>query len=111
MISQSCICPFNRHRKGISLCPVQLHSDDRNYTRFLWIPISEHSLDDFVIYRFVVVPFGSSSSPFMLAAVLDLHFSKAALTVAADMKENIHVDNILSGCNTEEEILSYYKLS
>ena len=27
------------------------------------------------------------------------------------MKENIYVDNILSGCNTEEELLAYYKLS
>ena len=47
----------------------------------------------------------------MLAAVLDLHLSKVASPVAADMKENIYVDNILSGCNTEDELLTYYKHS
>ena len=27
------------------------------------------------------------------------------------MKQNIYVDNILSGCNTEDKLLTYYKLS
>ena len=47
----------------------------------------------------------------MLAAVLDLHLSKVVSPVAADMKENIYIDNILSGCNTEDELLTYYKQS
>ena len=47
----------------------------------------------------------------MLTAVLDLHLSKVASPVALDMKDNIYVDNILSGCNTEEELLTYYKHS
>ena len=55
----------------------------------------DDSTDKFLTYRFTVVPFGSSSSPFMLAAVLDLHLSKVTSPVAADMKENIYVDNIL----------------
>jgi len=44
----------------------------------------------------------------MLAAVLDLHLSKTSLPVASDMKQNIYVDNILSGCNTEAEIMQCY---
>jgi len=51
---------------------VQLHPDDRDFTRFIW----PSSTGEFITYRFAVVPFGSSSSPFMLAAVLDLHLSK-----------------------------------
>ena len=47
----------------------------------------------------------------MLAAVLDLHLSKANSPVAIDMKDNIYVDNILSGCHTEQELLAYYKQS
>ena len=47
----------------------------------------------------------------MLAAVLDLHLSKVVSPVALDMKDNIYIDNILSGCNTEEELLTYYKHS
>ena len=45
----------------------------------------------------------------MLAAVLDLHLSKASSPVASDMKQtSTYVDNILSGCNTEAEIMQYY---
>ena len=47
----------------------------------------------------------------MLAAVLDLHLSKADSPVAIDMKSNIYIDKIQSGCNTEEELLMYNKLS
>ena len=47
----------------------------------------------------------------MLAAVLDLHLSKAASPVAEDMKQNMYVNNILSSCNTEDELQAYYKQS
>jgi len=42
----------------------------------------------------------------MLAAVLDLHLTKVGSPVAQDMKENM-----LSGCNTEDELELYYKQS
>ena len=86
---------------------VKLHPDDRNFTRFLWPPSLEDPTDKFITYNFTVVPFGLSSSPFILAAVLDLHLSEVASPVAVDMKENIYFDNILSGCNTEDELLTY----
>ena len=87
---------------------VKLHPSDRNFTRFLWPSHLESNDIQFQTYRFTVVPFGASSSPFILGAVLDLHLSKSPLQVAADMRDNIYVDNILSGCNTEEELLAYY---
>jgi len=37
----------------------------------------------------------------MLGAILDLHLNKTSSPVASDMKQNVYVDNILSGCNTE----------
>ena len=45
----------------------------------------------------------------MLAALLDLHLTKVGSQVAQDLKENMYVDNILSGCNTEDELEVYYK--
>jgi len=90
---------------------VKLHLDDRNFTRFLYPPSLDDTTDKFITYCFTVVPFGSSSSPFILAAVLNLHLSEVTFPVAADMKENIYVNNILSGCNTEDELLTYYKQS
>jgi len=86
---------------------VQLDPDDRSFTRFIW-PSSTDSATNFLTYHLAVVPFGS---PFMLTAVLDLHLSKCTSPVAFDMKDNIYVDNILSGCNIEEELLTYYKHS
>jgi len=47
----------------------------------------------------------------MLGAVLDLHLSTSPLQVASDMRNDLYVDNILSGCNTEEEIPAYYSQS
>ena len=90
---------------------IKLHPSDRNFTRFLWSSDLESSDTEFQTYRFTVVLFGASSSPFILGAVLDLHLSKSHLQVAADMRNNIYVDNILSGCSTEEELLTYYHQS
>ena len=76
----------------------------------LWILPAQPEKPDskLQVYRFIVVPFGFCSSPFMLAAVLNLHLNKTSLPVANDMKQNIYVDNILSGCNTEAELIQYY---
>ena len=90
---------------------VKLHPSDRNFTRFLWPSNPQIPDDDFQTYRFTVVPFGSSSSPFMLGAVLNLHLSKFHNKVATDMRDNVYVDNILSGCNTEADLLTYYSQS
>jgi len=90
---------------------VQIQPDDRNFTRFICPSSTDNSIDTIYTFRFNVVPFGVSSFPFVLAAVLDLHLSKATSPVAADMKENIYVEDILCGCNTAAELLTYYKLS
>jgi len=64
---------------------IKLHPDDRNFTRFIWPSHTDNSVENFLIYCFAVVPFGSSSSPFMLAAVLDLHLGKLTTPVAAEI--------------------------
>ena len=84
---------------------VQLHSDNRNFTRFLLPTLPDRADSKLQAYHFAVVPFGSCSSPFMLAAVLNLHLYKTPSPIADDMKENIYIDNILSGCDTEEAVL------
>ena len=84
---------------------IKLHPSDRNFTRFLWPSDLQSSDNELQTYRFTVVPFGASSSPFMLGAVLNLHLSKFPNPFAEDMRDNIYVDNILSVCSTEEELL------
>ena len=59
-------------------------------------------------YRFRVVLFGSASSPFMLYAALHCRLTQCNSATSADILQNLYVDNILSGCSTEEELLTYY---
>lgn len=77
-------------------CGFQTESDINN------------SFGTLTTYRFKVVPFGTSSSPFMLNATLDLHLKKFPSSVAKDMKSNLYVDNLISGCNSEQQLMDYY---
>ena len=55
-----------------------------------------------------MVPFGTSSSPFMLNTTLDLHLKKFPSSVTKDMKSNLYVDNLISGCDSEQQLMDYY---
>ena len=88
---------------------VKLHESDMDYTRFLWLSDITNPSGELATYRFKVVPFGTTSSPFMLNATLDLHLSKFSSPVASDMKANLYVDNLISGCNSEDEVIEYCK--
>lgn len=44
----------------------------------------------------------------MLNATINLHLHNFQCPVATDIQQNIYVDNILSGCNTETDLLQYY---
>ena len=57
----------------------------------------------FQVYCFKIVLFGSTSSPFMLNANLHHHLANYNTPVAEDMKENVYVDNVISGCNEEQD--------
>ena len=84
---------------------VKLHQSDRDYTHFLW-PLQLAELTSTLqTYRFTVVPFGTASSPFMLNAAINLHLRNFQCPVAHDIQQNIYVDSILSGCNTETDLL------
>ena len=87
---------------------VKLDEQDRDFTRFLWLSNPSDPESTFITYRFKVVLFGSTSSPFMLSAALDYHLNLYSSTVSSDMKSNLYVDNIISGCQTEDTILHYY---
>ena len=76
---------------------VSLDEGDRDATRFLWLSDPEDPTRAFHIYRFKVVLFGASSSPFILNATLDKHLKQYNDPVAEDMKKNIYVDDLISG--------------
>ena len=45
----------------------------------------------------------------MLNATLQCHLNTFNTPIAHDMKRNLYVDNIISGCDTEEQVIHYYK--
>ncbi|XP_065902524.1 uncharacterized protein [Dysidea avara] len=108
---------FRSHPIGIStdlekaFLHVRLDKEDRNYTRFLWLASPLDPESELVVYRFKTVLFGSTSSPFMLHATLFRHLTSYNTPVANDMKNNLYVDNIISGCMTTLQAIQYYKES
>jgi len=72
----SIIICFRTHKYGLStdiekaFLHVQLHNGDHNYAHFLWLSNPYDRESEFKMYRFKVVPFGATSSPFMLNAPL-----------------------------------------
>ena len=68
----------------------------------------ENPDSSFQTFRFTSVPFGTASSPFMLHATINLHLRKFQSYVSEDIQRNIYVDNIISGCDTETQLLHYY---
>lgn len=60
---------------------VQLHKDDRDYSRFLWLSDPTNPKSKFHTYRFKVVLFGATCSPFMLNATRIHHLSQYNSTI------------------------------
>ena len=73
---------------------VGLQPDDRDVTRFLWLKDpSKPTLEKNVqVLRFTRVPFGMISSPFLLAATIKHHLTKAASPIAHQVADNMYVD-------------------
>ena len=102
---------FRSHPIGIStdlekaFLHVRLDKADRNYTRFLWLTSPLDPESELQVYCFKTVLFGSTSSPFMLHATLCHHLNSYDTPVADDMKKNLYVDNVISGCMTSLTVL------
>ena len=45
----------------------------------------------------------------MLNAVLHAHLNEHNTPISGDMKENLYIDNIITGCESHNEALNYYE--
>jgi hypothetical protein len=73
--------------------------EDRDVHRFLW-----NDKGVIRVMRFTRVPFGDKSSMFLLNGTIKHHLSRFPnSTVVQELKENMYVDNWISGCDDEEE--------
>jgi hypothetical protein len=87
---------------------IGLHEQDRDFVRFLWLKDPSDPKSDFESFRFRVIPFGASSSPFILLSVIKKHLQASSSPLAVDINENVYVDNLISGCETSEEAMDYF---
>ena len=76
--------------------------------RFLWLKEPCDAKSDFETYCFRVIPFGASSSPFILLSVIKKHLQENASLLAIDINQNIYVDNLISGCERTEDAVNYF---
>jgi len=87
---------------------MKANEGDRHFTRFLWLQDPTDSESKFEEYRFKTVLFGSTSSPFMLNATSHCHLRNHSSPIAKNIKDNVHVDNIISVCDHQPETVQYY---
>lgn len=78
---------------------INVREEDRDVHRFLWM------FNDVVrTMRFIRVPFGNKSSPFLLNATIKHHLNNCKESeVVQELRSNLYVDDWLSGADTVEE--------
>ena len=78
---------------------VGVKKEDQDVHRFLW---DDHG--SMRVMRFTRVPFGNKSSMFLLIATIRHHLSKYQDSITTnEIKENMYVDNWITGCDEIEE--------
>ena len=90
---------------------IGLQPNQRDITRFLWIKDLENpslNRDNLQEYRFCRVPFGVISSPFLLGATFENHLNSYSCEIAEKLKEDIYVDNVISGTDTVGDAIQFY---
>ena len=86
----------------VSCSSCGLSREDQDVHRFLW------NCNGVVrVMRFLRVPFGNGSSPFLLNATVRYHLATCdQTTVVQELTDNLYVDDWLSGANTSTEAQS-----
>lgn len=111
----SLLARFRLHEKAVTtdiekaFLHVGLHPQDRDVTRFFWLSDPNDPDSPLITYRFRVVLFGATCSPFILNATLLKHLRKHAGTETANVLErDLYVDNVISSFDQTDELLRYF---
>jgi len=105
----SILLRFRTHNFGVStdiekaFLHIYLHEQDGDFTSFFWLANPLDPQSDLQVYCFRTVLFGAVSSPFILYATLHHHLQLYNTPLSHDIQWNLYVDNVISGCTTDEQ--------
>ena len=86
---------------------IKVQREDQDVHRFLW-----QNEGNVRIMRFVRVPFGNKSSPFLLNAVIKHHLNKYPPSeVKEELSTNLYVDDWLSGADSVAEAFEKFNVA
>ncbi|XP_069187734.1 uncharacterized protein [Procambarus clarkii] len=88
---------------------VGLQEEDRDFAKFLWVKNPEDLNSPIVTYRFSSVLFGTTSSPFLLQATLDIHLQKSSSPYKAEISQNLYTDNFQETVKSTTKLLQIYQ--
>ena len=92
---------------------IGLQDEAKDVTRFFWLKDKdtlgvENNIE---MYRFCRVPFGIISTQFLLAATIDHHLKNCNNDEGETIRENIYVDNVITGTQSIQEAVHLYNVS
>ena len=92
---------------------IGLQDEAKDVTRFFWLKDKDKLgvENNIQLYRFCRVPFGIISSPFLLAATIDHHLKNCNSDVSERIRQNIYVDNVITGTQSYQEAIHLYNVS
>ncbi|XP_035215803.1 uncharacterized protein LOC118189328 [Stegodyphus dumicola] len=91
---------------------INLIPQDRDYLRFLWY--EDGDPNNLLIYRHCRLPFGVTSSPFLLGATIAYHLDnveKETQETARKLKESFYVNNCVTSFDSFEEVEKFMNLA
>ncbi|XP_064483001.1 uncharacterized protein LOC135395842 [Ornithodoros turicata] len=97
---------------------VLIRKEDRDVFRYLWFQhqpdqeASHNDLDGVQVLRMTRVPFGATSSPFLLSATIQHHLATITgdqETTARKLSRSFYVDDLVTGADSEEEAEKLYR--
>ncbi|XP_063446844.1 uncharacterized protein LOC134726374 [Mytilus trossulus] len=90
---------------------IGLEEENRDSTQFFWLRDPSNPKSGLETYRFKVILFGATCSPFIINATLLKHLSTVKSATAEILKRDLYVDNVLTSVNTEEAALNFFEKS
>eukprot|EP00112_Aurelia_sp_Birch-Aquarium-sp1_P002538 Seg128.14 transcript_id=Seg128.14/GoldUCD/mRNA.D3Y31 product="hypothetical protein" protein_id=Seg128.14/GoldUCD/D3Y31 len=91
---------------------IEIHPQDRDSLRFLWLKDIHAKDPEFIVYRFLRFLFGCNASPFLLNCVLRHHirrYEEEDPEFVNTLIGGFFVDDLVTGCGDPQEALTLYE--